>query len=87
MVASLSHLSLILDVNDTCWNSYFTSAEITEIKQHNEIHLPIMPYNAKTYLDQLEAISNEDLYDMVNSAKFESDTDCKWIQDSFNSCF
>ncbi|KAL7321439.1 hypothetical protein PS15m_001201 [Mucor circinelloides] len=82
----LSH-SLVFDVNDNCWESYFTDAKIKEIKEFNAVPLPVLPYDVKTYLDELEATSNADLYGKVNATQFEPNTDCKWIQDSYNSCF
>ncbi|KAL9539817.1 hypothetical protein PS6_011040 [Mucor atramentarius] len=82
----LSH-SLILDAQDSCWESYFSEQEMDEIRRFRAVNLPVLPFDVKRFLDQLDAIPKHNLYDKVNEHTYAANSDEKWIQEVYNNCF
>jgi len=79
--------SFILNVQDTCWNAYFSKEEIEEIKRFHAVELPLLPSDTSAYLDELKVTPKSMLYGKVNEGFFASNSDQKWIQDCYNACF
>lgn len=86
LIDSLSH-SFILDAQDSCWESYFSEQEVDEIRCFRAVNLPVLLFDAKIFLDQLEATSKHSLYDKVNERTYAANSDEKWIQGAYNNCF
>ncbi|EPB80999.1 hypothetical protein HMPREF1544_12313 [Mucor circinelloides 1006PhL] len=78
--------SLLMDVRDSCWKEYFSSAEIDEIRRYEAIELPDLPVDVKAYMDELTATPRSELFEKVNQAFHPANTDKYWIQDTYNNC-
>lgn len=81
LFVSLSH-SLILNVQDSCWQEYFSPSEIEEIADYRSVDLPPAP-ELDIYLDGLKSLSPERLYTKLVSEELPIQSTNKWIQDSF----
>lgn len=79
--------SFILNVQDNCWNAYFSEEEIEEIKSFHAVGLPWLPSDTKSYIDELQDTPKNNLHDKVNEVTYTSNSDRKWIQDCYNACF
>jgi len=75
-----------MDVRDSCWKKYFSSAEIDEIRRYEAIELPDLPVDVKAYMDELTATPRSELFEKVNQAFHPANTDKYWIQDTYNNC-
>ncbi|GAN11802.1 hypothetical protein MAM1_0985d11403 [Mucor ambiguus] len=82
----LAH-SLVLNVQDHCWQEYFTDSELDEIKYYKAIELPVLPSNVQVLLDDLKTTANSNLYNKVTQEIHASTSDEKWVQDAYNTCF
>lgn len=78
---------MILNVQDTCWSTYFTPDEIQEIKTYQAIELPLLPPNIIAFLDELKATPRDKLYEFLNGVNYAPHTDEHWIQSTYNDCF
>ncbi|KAL9548249.1 hypothetical protein MBANPS3_005776 [Mucor bainieri] len=81
----LAH-SLILNVKDNDWYNYFSPQEMDEITGYLPVDFPPVA-ELDTYLNQLESLSSEELYEKLVSEKLPLTSNDKWIQDSFYQCF
>ncbi|KAF1799270.1 hypothetical protein FB192DRAFT_1385901 [Mucor lusitanicus] len=80
----LAH-SLILNVKDNDWYNYFSPEEMDEIASYFPVDFPPVA-ELDTYLNKLESLSSEELYEKLVSEKLPLASNDKWIQDSFYQC-
>ncbi|ORZ18879.1 hypothetical protein BCR42DRAFT_411781 [Absidia repens] len=75
--------SLILDVNDTTWDDYFTKEELMEIEAYNDLTFPPLPSELAAFLDNLSTAKNAKEARQLIFANGLDDSDvesCKWAK-------
>ncbi|KAI9488815.1 hypothetical protein BDB00DRAFT_791600 [Zychaea mexicana] len=75
-------LSLILDISDPCWKSYFTPAEMVELRTYHKPELKPLPKEVKEYLDKFSGVYDlNKLIDIHMQNRFHpSQADLHWVE-------
>ncbi|GAN11664.1 hypothetical protein MAM1_0789d11243, partial [Mucor ambiguus] len=79
--------SLILDITDSCWEDVFDDKEQDEIRAFRSVKMPAMSVEVETYLTQLENMPASELRKEVYRGDFAIESDCYWIQKSYQDSF
>lgn len=79
--------SLILNITDSCWLEAFKKEERDEIRAYRIVELPAMSMEVEGYLQQLNTLDQDQLYEKIDSGVYEIASDSSWIQKAYRDAF